>query len=315
MIRYVLDTDIGDDIDDAFALDSALKKNVPLLGVTTVFKNTDDRARIAKKMLELYGKSLPVYAGLGQTLDGIPRTTEHCCQWTDDLFCDKYTPDNATSRGNDENAAVDFIVDCAKKYGKDFVVLAIGPLTNVAAAVKKAPEIMNASGGIIMMGGDYVNQYTEWNIFCDVDAAKIVFGSDLKITAFGFEVTSRFMITEKQQEYIFGMNSDAYHSYLAELSRLWSLSKPEGWRIVLHDVLVARYATEPFCKTAEISVHLETESPYTYGMTANLDKFDLVKSPLGKKITVAVEPDLDEINATEMEIIGYNEKQIREAKL
>lgn len=64
MIRYVLDTDIGDDIDDAFALDYALKKNVPLLGVTTVFKNTDDRARIAKKMLELYGKSLPVNAGL-----------------------------------------------------------------------------------------------------------------------------------------------------------------------------------------------------------------------------------------------------------
>lgn len=307
MIRYVLDTDIGDDIDDAFALDYALKKNVPLLGVTTVFKNTDDRARIAKKMLDLYGKRLPVYAGLGQTLDVIYRTTEHCCQWTDDLADPKYAPDNAESCGSDENAAVDFIVDCAKKYGKDFVVLAIGPLTNVAAAVKKAPEIMNKSGGVIMMGGDYADQYTEWNIFCDVAAAKIVFGSDMKITAFGFEVTSRFMITEKQQEYIFGMNSDAYHSYLAELSRLWSLSKPEGWRIVLHDVLVARYAVEPFCKTNEIGVHLETENPYTYGMTVNIDRFDLVDSPSGKKITVAVDPDMDEINAAEMKIIGYKE--------
>jgi len=312
MRKYILDTDIGDDIDDAFALDLALKKNLPLVGITTVFKNTDDRARIAKKMLALAGKSLPVYAGLSQTLDGITRTTEHCCQWTEDLADKKYSPDNSDGKNCDENAAVDFIVESAKKYGKDLYILAIGPLTNVAAAILRDKNALDRIGGVIMMGGDYANQYTEWNIFCDVKAAEVLFTSELDITAFGHEVTSKFSITERQQNYIFNMNGNAYSSYLSELSRLWILSKPSPeWRIVLHDVLVVRQAAEEgFCKTKEIEMHLETQNPYVYGMTINLDKYDLVKSPAGKKITIAIDPDMREILDTEMKIIGYREDNL-----
>lgn len=312
MRKYILDTDIGDDIDDAFALDLALKKNLPLVGVTTVFKNTCDRARIAKKMLALAGKNLPVYAGLSQTLDGVVRTTEHCCQWTEDIEDKKYSPDNFDGKNCDENAAVDFIVKSAKKYGKDLYILAIGPLTNVAAAILRDKKALEQIGGVIMMGGDYANQYTEWNIFCDVKAAEVLFTSELNITAFGHEVTSGFSITERQQDYIFNMNVDAYSSYLSELSRLWILSKPSlKWRIVLHDVLVVRQAVEEgFCKTKEIEMHLETENPYVYGMTINLDKYDLVKSPAGKKITIAIDPDMREILDTEMKIIGYREDNL-----
>ena len=75
----------------------------------------------------------------------------------------------------------------------------------------------------------------------------------------------------------------------------------------MHDVLVTRYASEKFGKMKEINVHLETLSPYVYGMTANLDKFDLVNSPNGKKITVAYDPDMVEIIDTEMKLIGYRE--------
>lgn len=310
MLKYILDTDIGDDIDDAFALDLALKKNLPLIGITTVFKNTEERARIAKKAVTLYGKpEIPVYAGLSTLNDVNNCETERCCQWTEDLKENIYNPSNydANSGKTNKNAAVDFIVDNAKKYGKDLIIMAIGPMANVAAAIKKDEKAMSDIGGIVMMGGDYVNQYTEWNIFCDVAAAEIVFTSKIDITAFGHEVTSKFKLSEKQQNYIFNMDKDAYHSYLAELSRLWLASKPEGWRIVLHDVLVTRYASEKFGKMKEITVHLETLSPYVYGMTANLNKFDLINSPAGKKITVAYDPDIDEIIDTEMKLIGYRE--------
>ena len=57
-------------------------------------------------------------------------------------------------------------------------------------------------------------------------------------------------------------------------------------------------------------MHLETESPYVYGMTVNLDKCDLVKSPAGKKITIAIDPDMREILDTEMKIIGYREDNL-----
>lgn len=61
--KFILDTDIGDDIDDAYALDFALKKNLPLLGVTTVFRWADERARIAKKWRFYTAKSFPCMRG------------------------------------------------------------------------------------------------------------------------------------------------------------------------------------------------------------------------------------------------------------
>lgn len=310
MLKYILDTDIGDDIDDAFALDLALKKNLPLVGITTVFKNTEERARIVKKMLTLYGKSdIPVYAGLSRLKNIDDCESERCCQWSDDLKKDLYSPFNYDAKLGkpDKSAAIDFIIDSARKYGKELVVLAIGPLSNIAAAIQRDEKAMSDIGGIIMMGGDYVNQYTEWNIFCDVAAAEVVFNSKTEITAFGHEVTSKFRITEKQQDYIFKMDKDDYHKYLSELSRFWSASKPKGWIIILHDVLVTRYASEKFGKMKEIKMHLETLSPYVYGMTANLDKFDIINSLGGKKITVAYDPDIEEIIDTEMKLIGYRE--------
>ena len=64
-MKVIFDTDIGDDIDDALALALVLElPQIELLGVTTVFLNTDERARIARKMLKLWGRDVPVYAGI-----------------------------------------------------------------------------------------------------------------------------------------------------------------------------------------------------------------------------------------------------------
>ena len=209
MKKYIIDTDIGDDIDDAFALDLALKKDLGLLGVTTVFRDTQSRARIVKKLLRLYGKQLPVYAGYGATLDG-REDKGRLCQWTPDLDNPEYRPDNSSPE-----AAVDAILDAARRYGKEFYLLAIGPLTNVARAILKDRETMLKCGGLIMMGGDFVNHYVEWNIHCDVAAAEIVFSSGMEIVAFGHEVTSRARLTSVQQEYVFSMAQDEYHAYRA----------------------------------------------------------------------------------------------------
>ncbi len=298
--KFILDTDIGDDIDDAYALDFALKKNLPLLGVTTVFRWADDRARIAKKMAVLYGKKLPVYAGLKGAWDA----DGHCCQWTADLENEAYAPDNENGIPSD---AIDFIVQSAKRYGKNLVLLAIGPLTNIAAAIEKDPSAMSGIGGVIMMGGDYANQYVEWNINCDIPAAKTVFSSDLPVTAFGCEVTSKFVVSEKQQRYMLNMRGSEYKKYLSLLTNLWLKSKLPGWRICLHDVMVVRQAYENYCDFAEIDMHLETESAYTYGMTANTEKFDLVNKRGEKRMKIAVVSDFTEIIASEMNILDYKE--------
>ena len=110
MKKYIIDTDIGDDIDDAFALDLALKLDLDLVCVTTVFRNVRERAAIAKKMLRLYGKNLPVYAGYGATLDGCDEIFR-LCQWTPDLEWEEYAPDNSSPE-----EAVDAILSAARVY-------------------------------------------------------------------------------------------------------------------------------------------------------------------------------------------------------
>ena len=70
--------------------------------------------------------------------------------------------------------AVDAIIRAAETYGEELALLAIGPLTNLARAVRKAPAVMTKIGRIVVMGGAYFTAEPEWNVFCDPEAAKVV---------------------------------------------------------------------------------------------------------------------------------------------
>ncbi|HEY8389507.1 MAG TPA: nucleoside hydrolase [Clostridia bacterium] len=275
-MRFIIDTDIGDDIDDAFAIDMALNLKLDLVGITTVYMNTDQRTRIAKRMLDLYGIDIPVYKGYGCNMDGKKPTDQQLCQFSQAIMSDCYRPNS------DPQDAVDFILYNARKYGKDLTIIAIGPLTNIAKAVLQDKAAMQGIGKIVIMGGDYKNQYSEWNILCDIDAAKIVFEADLPMVCFGHELTSRTQITQTQQDYIFKMDSSPYLEYLSELSRLWYASKKTGHLIILHDVLtVYCMYDKDYCKTVKTLVKIEDKGEITKGMTVNLsvmDHYDLRKA-------------------------------------
>ena len=298
-MKYIIDTDIGDDIDDAFALDLALKQGVDLVCVTTVFRNTRERAQIAKRMCGLFGADVPVYAGYGDTLNGGMATNVRLCQWTPEL--EGYAPDNSEAE-----EAVDALLNAARRYGQGLTVLALGPLTNIARAIEKDAAAMRSIGGIIMMGGDFRNHYAEWNICCDAEAASLVFSSGVSVTAFGHEVTSRMRLTHEEQAYVFSMKQDAYHAYLAELSRLWYASKPAGWRMVLHDVMVVRYAVDPlYCRMERAPVAVELKGRYTCGMTVNLSKMDNYRPGDGMPVYYAAEADAGEFISYFLSGIGY----------
>lgn len=187
--KVLLDTDIGDDIDDAFALAMLSRlEGAETVGITTVFRNTADRAQQVQKLLEIFGKDIPVYAGeklpykeeihpFASDTQEKPET-QHICQWDKDY--EKYPV---------KEGAVDFIIECAKKYGKDLTIIPIGPLTNIARAIEKAPEIMKGIGKIVQMGGWFTNYAPEWNILCDPEAADIVWSSGIDVYAVGLDVT------------------------------------------------------------------------------------------------------------------------------
>ena len=189
MQKMIIDTDIGDDIDDAFAIAlAAAMPQIELAGITTVFRNTAARAQLAEKLLETAGVSAPVFAGERIPLqepfhlfekDGETQPENAFpCQW-EDVYA-KYPV---------REGAVEFLIRSAEEYGKELTLVAIGPLTNLAKAIRRAPDAMKKIGKIVSMGGSFQKFMPEWNYLCDPEAADIAIKSGIPFYAVGLDVT------------------------------------------------------------------------------------------------------------------------------
>lgn len=272
--KVLVDTDIGDDIDDALAIALGLKlENIEIVGVTTVFRDTSARARIARHLLSLAGRGdVPVYAG---SQNGLARHNERLplCQMTPEINTPEWDAVNAAQAASDDGeSAVDFIVQTAQTYGPELVILGIGPLTNLAKAVQKAPDVMNRVGKIVIMGGTYFEHHLEWNILCDVEAASIMYAECGNLYCVGFDVTKQTTVSYMEHQEMMRKTGDPFRDYLAQLVSLWS---PNVWHSpTMHDPLAMYYISNPDIlqmKLADIAV--ETEGRYTCGMTVNLDNY------------------------------------------
>ncbi len=284
-MKYIIDMDIGDDIDDALALYFAMRLDIDIVGITTVYGNTEKRARIAKKMLKTYGgkyADVPVIAGYGNDSDGFART--YLCQYTDDLGGDEYAPDKGD--------AADFIIDCCKKYGSDLAVLAIGPFTNIAKVIEKDKDVLNTVGRVAIMGGAYFKQYADWNVMCDVESAAKMYENVSVLECMGADVTHTLAIGEENSEKLKSLTHNDTVKYLSSLYRVW-IEKARIKCAFLHDPLVIYYAVDPkVCEMAEASVQVITDGA-ARGLTLNVTSYgkarmnDYYKNTELKKILVA----------------------------
>lgn len=148
MNKIILDTDIGDDIDDAFALSILLnEKNADLLGVTTVFRNSYKRAKMASYLIKTFGKDVKVYAGCDEPLIAKVETllspeikAKEKLDENGKYLIPQYF--NEMDEGVVEKQhAVDFIIEQVHKYPNEITLVGIGPLTNIALAIRKDPSI------------------------------------------------------------------------------------------------------------------------------------------------------------------------------
>ncbi|MDE1230085.1 nucleoside hydrolase [Vibrio aestuarianus] len=181
MRNIIIDTDIGDDADDILALALALKSSeLNIVGVTTVFKNTQLRAKMAKHVLALAERQdIPVFAGHPHSILGENDCTEVPCQYQSEM----------SNYSVPEVHAVQYIADVLST--QKVTLVAIGPLTNIADLIVKHPECLKNIEELVVMGGCYYRHVNEWNIVCDPEAADIVFRSGLKIRAVGLDVTTQ----------------------------------------------------------------------------------------------------------------------------
>jgi purine nucleosidase len=185
-----LDTDIGTDVDDLLAL--ALLVAAPemqLTGVTTVYGDTVLRARMTRLVLDqLERRSVPIGIGSRETLIGRPVWwAGHEGQGMPGL--DRVQIDEGAT-------AADLLHQAATEHRGRLELFAIGPLTNVAAAISADDSFAPSLRHLYVMGGAFWMEQAEHNIKSDPEAADIVFRSGIPMTICGLDVTQRVRLRE-----------------------------------------------------------------------------------------------------------------------
>ena len=209
MHRLILDTDPG--VDDAMAIAFALcHPEIELVGLTTVFGNAsiDVTTRNAQYVLDTFGASdVAVARGAAAPRVQAPHPYPDFVHGADGLgnvYPESPPPLDAAARhARVEPAdAADFIVAAARATPGELVLVAIGPLTNIAEALARAPELPSLVRELVVMGGALeepgnVSPLAEANFWNDPHAADAVLGADWPATVVGLDVTHRIMVSDE----------------------------------------------------------------------------------------------------------------------
>jgi len=246
----ILDTDIGTDIDDAFAL--ALIINSPeleLLGVTTVAGDTQARARLAAKLLWEAGgawRNVPVYAGA----PGKPQPIEQT-RWAEGF----------TSPALHLGGAVDFMRREINRRPGKVTLIAIGELTNVAALLESDPAMAKKIKLIALMGGSIARGYgpdskpeAEWNIKSNPEAARAVFSSGVPLVVAPLDVTAMLQLDAAGRRRVFTHLTPLTNA-LTILYHLWGNETP-----TLFDPMAVAMLIDPnMCETKRLAIEVDRQ--------------------------------------------------------
>lgn len=273
--KIIIDTDPGQDDAVAILLALASPDEIELLGLTCVAGNVplDLTTRNARMVCELAGRpDIPVYAGCDRPLGRDLVTAEHVHGKTGLDGPDLPEPTMPMAEGH----AVDFIIDTLRAEPAGTITLVpIGPLTNIAAAFKAAPDIVEKVQEVVLMGGAYfevgnITPAAEFNIHVDPDAARIVFRAGAPITVMPLDVTHKALVTKPRNDAFRALGTPVGVA-VAEMTDFFERFDKEKYGSAgapLHDPCTIAYLLEPGLFTGRhINVEIETTSELTMGMT------------------------------------------------
>jgi len=239
--KTIIDTDIGDDIDDAFAVALALRSpEIKLIGITTTWGDTALRAKLANRLLKDAGfEAVPVVAGIPTN----SKTTFSQAAWATD-------GKQALASVN----AADFLLEQAKKEPGQITLVAIGPLTNLGAAIDRDAAGFHKFKRVVLMGGSIRRGYgdlgygpdkgpePEYNIYSDVAAAQKLFASGVPIFMMPLDST-QLLLDENKRTLLFSTGS-TFTNALAALYFQW-LRSTRTPTATLFDAMAVAYVVKP----------------------------------------------------------------------
>jgi inosine-uridine nucleoside N-ribohydrolase len=248
-VPVLLDTDIGDDFDDALALALILQSpELDLRGITTVFGDAHTRALIVCRLLYALGRNdIPVASG------SAPRPVpEFNGQMQYGLRpCFRKRPERAS--------AVEFLYNQLKARPGELTLLAVGPLTNVAELLRQHPDCKPWIKRLVIMGGAVRVGYQmkppaepEWNIKCDPKAAQVVFASGVPLVVAPLDATAHLALGEEARQRLWSAGRPLTNE-LHALYQLWDRKTP-----ILFDPLAAALClTEKFCTLEDMRLEVD----------------------------------------------------------
>ncbi|WP_210092463.1 nucleoside hydrolase [Ruegeria sp. HKCCSP346] len=273
--KIIIDTDPGQDDAVAILLALASPEDIEVLGITAVAGNVplELTAKNARIVCELAGRTdIPVYAGCDRPLNRPLVTAEHVHGKTGLDGPDLPDPQMPLTEGH----AVDFIIDTLRAEEPGTVTLCpLGPLTNIATAFSKAPDIVDRVQEIVLMGGAYfevgnITPTAEFNIHVDPEAADIVFKSGRPIVVMSLDVTHKALVTKPRND-AFRALGNKVGIAVAEMTDFFERFDKEKYGSAgapLHDPCVTAYLIRPeLFSGRHVNVEIETQSELTMGMT------------------------------------------------
>ncbi|SFP09145.1 nucleoside hydrolase [Tranquillimonas alkanivorans] len=273
--KIIIDTDPGQDDAVAILLALASPDELDVLGITAVAGNVplELTAKNARIVCELAGKTgVKVFAGCDAPLKRPLVTAEHVHGKTG---LDGPTLPDPEMPLQDQHA-VDFIIDTLRTEPVGTVTLCpLGPLTNVAAAFQRAPDIVERVQEIVLMGGAYfevgnITPAAEFNIYVDPEAADIVFKSGVPLVVMPLDVTHKALVTKARNDAFRNLGSPVGVA-VAEMTDFFERFDKEKYGsegAPLHDPCVTAYLLRSdLFSGRHINVEIETVSDLTRGMT------------------------------------------------
>lgn len=248
-IHLILDTDIGSDVDDAMALLQLLGTSwANNMSVTTVYGDTRLRAQIAMRYCKLAGKSVPIYAG-----EKTPLSKKDV--WVSGLEGSLH--DDLENEPVSDLDAVEHMLSESKRQGGELIVLAIGPLTNVAKACLVDPDFPSRVKKLFIMGGNFGELRAEHNFVSDISATEIVLNANFEIVLVGLEATKRISLPNSVMATISesGPAGQKLYEEIIQWSKFWDAS----WNVP-HDPVSVLTLTQPELFTLSQAGKIEIET-------------------------------------------------------
>ncbi|NBV61189.1 MAG: nucleoside hydrolase [Rhodobacteraceae bacterium] len=273
--KIIIDTDPGQDDAVAILLALASPDEIDLLGITCVAGNVPLAltARNARMICELAGRpDIAVFAGCDRPLGRALVTAEHVHGKTG---LDGPTLPEPQMPLQPQHA-VDFIIDTVRANPPGTITLCpLGPLTNIATALARAPDIAARLQEIVLMGGAYfevgnITPAAEFNIYVDPQAAKAVFAAGVPLVVMPLDVTHKALVTAERNAAFRNLGTPVgiAVAQMTEFFERYDREKYGSLGAPLHDPCVTAYLLAPHLFSGRhVNVEIETMSELTMGMT------------------------------------------------